>query len=308
MNPPTTNHIINLPAYLKRIQLPANPPPPPTLSTLELICAQHNRCIPFENIDVVLSRSIKIDLRSLESKIVLNKRGGYCFEQNTLLQAVLLQVGYSTVRRVLCRVRSGRDETMPATANTHVALIVQDQSLDRKYIVDVAFGGKQSIHPLRLDMNEETQTVSDGLFRTRAVDDGYTLIETKNSNNSNDSNNESSWRSLYKFRDETAESVDCEMGNFWTSNYPTSRFCTQFFISRRVGVENGRDEFHYILNNSYVARRYDGSGVGVDEERIIQSKKELVDLVRNVFDVRFQEEEEGNDLKGIDRYLSVEGV
>ena len=118
--------------------------------------------------------------------------------------------------------------------------------------MDVAFGGKQSIHPLRLDMNEETQTVSDGLFRTRAVDDGYTLIETKNSNN------ESSWRSLYKFRDETAESVDCEMGNFWTSNYPTSRFCTQFFISRRVGVEGvgvegGRDEFHYILNNSYVA-------------------------------------------------------
>ena len=130
-------------------------------------------------------------MRSLESKIVLNKRGGYCFEQNTLLQAVLLQVGYSTVRRVLCRVRSGRDETMPATANTHVALIVNLQ--DRKYIVDVAFGGKQSIHPLRLDMNEETQTVSDGLFRTRAVDDGYTLIETKNSNNSNNSNNESSW-------------------------------------------------------------------------------------------------------------------
>ena len=302
MSSPSTNHIINLPAYLKRIQLPSNPLPPPTLPTLKLICAQHNRCIPFENIDVVLKRSIKIDLQSLETKIVLNKRGGYCFEQNTLLQAVLLQVGYSTVRRVLCRVRSGRDETMPATANTHVALIVQDQSLDRKYIVDVAFGGKQSIHPLRLDMNEETQTVSDGLFRTRAVDDGYTLIETKNSNN------ESSWRSLYKFRDETAESVDCEMGNFWTSNYPTSRFCTQFFISRRVGVEGGRDEFHYILNNSYVARRYDGSGVGVDEERIIQSKKELLDLVRNVFDVQLSEEEEGNDLKGIDRYLSVEGV
>lgn len=239
-------------------------------------------------------------MQSLESKIVLNKRGGYCFEQNTLLQAVLLQVGYSRVRRVLCRVRSGRDETMPATANTHVALIVNLQ--DRKYIVDVAFGGKQSIHPLRLDMNEETQAVSDGLFRTRAVDDGYTLIETKNSNNEN------SWRSLYKFRDETAESVDCEMGNFWTSNYPTSRFCTQFFISQRVGVENGRDEFHYILNNSYVARRYDGSGVGVDEERIIQSKEELVDLVRNVFNVQLSEEEEGNDLKGIDRYLSVEGV
>ena len=326
-----SNTTINLPAYLTRIQLPSQPLPLPTLSTLCTICQQHNRHIPFENIDVVLQRHIHIDLPTIEEKLINNHRGGYCFEQNSLLQAVLLQLGFQSVRRCLCRVCS----SMPETPYTHVALVITtsvddgndgndgNDVLQQQWLVDVAFGGKQSVHPILLGSDEQEQQLSDGIFRTRNVGNGYTLVEKKAlhrpaDNTDNTSIDVKTWHSLYKLRvEETALDVDCQMGNFWTCKFPTSRFCTQFFISRRVpssAATNNQgkklqldqvkvqlqDEFHYILNNSYVARSYDNDGISTDQEITITSKEQLIELVTNVFHIRLNNE---TDFLGLDRYL-----
>ena len=74
----------------------------------------HLAAIVFENLDILLGKSIVLDLESLQGKLVKNRRGGYCFEQNTLFRAALETIGF-TVTSLAARVRAdgtGRTETV----------------------------------------------------------------------------------------------------------------------------------------------------------------------------------------------------
>jgi N-hydroxyarylamine O-acetyltransferase len=95
--------------------------------------------IPYENLDVRLGREIKLDLASVLDKLVDRRRGGYCFEHNTLFAAVLEELGF-TVSRHLGRVRMG-DAVSPRPA-THMVLVVDEQ------IVDVGFGSAVPLGPV----------------------------------------------------------------------------------------------------------------------------------------------------------------
>jgi N-hydroxyarylamine O-acetyltransferase len=101
----------------------------------------HVNAIPYENLDVRLGRDVQLDIDSLVAKLVDQRRGGYCFELNTLFAALLESLGHE-VTRCLARVRLG-DPTAPRP-ETHMVLLV-DGSL-----VDVGFGGATPIGPLPL--------------------------------------------------------------------------------------------------------------------------------------------------------------
>jgi N-hydroxyarylamine O-acetyltransferase len=101
----------------------------------------HVRSIPFENLDVRLDREVRLDVPSLVAKLIDGRRGGYCFEQNTLYAAVLEALGF-TVTRCVGRVRLD-DEESPRPAS-HMALIVEDQ------LVDVGFGAANPLGPVPL--------------------------------------------------------------------------------------------------------------------------------------------------------------
>jgi hypothetical protein len=64
---------------------------------------------------VLLGRPIALDVPSLSAKIVDGRRGGYCFEQNTLFGAVLESLGFH-VTPLAGRVRLGATEVRPAHA------------------------------------------------------------------------------------------------------------------------------------------------------------------------------------------------
>jgi N-hydroxyarylamine O-acetyltransferase len=92
----------DLAAYLARIGL-ARPPALTAAGLAELHLA-HATHIPFENIDVLLGRPIRLDPASLHQKLVRDKRGGYCFEQNLLFAGVLESLGFR-VTKLAARVR-----------------------------------------------------------------------------------------------------------------------------------------------------------------------------------------------------------
>src|SRR5262245_26732641 len=69
-----------------------------TTPALRAIHLGHATRIPFENLDVLLGRPIRIDLESVQAKLVQRRRGGYCFEQNGLLASVLEQLGFGVTR------------------------------------------------------------------------------------------------------------------------------------------------------------------------------------------------------------------
>jgi arylamine N-acetyltransferase len=81
---------------------------------LEAVHRAHAVAIPFENLDVRLGRPIRLDLASLQAKLVAGRRGGYCFEQNTLFAAALEALGFR-VTRLAARVRLGAARLLPRT-------------------------------------------------------------------------------------------------------------------------------------------------------------------------------------------------
>ena len=91
-----TANIIDLDAYLQRIHWSGDRDP--TLETLAGLIKAHTAHIPFENLDILLGRTVRLDLDSLQAKIVGARRGGYCFEHATLFAAVLEALGFQLAR------------------------------------------------------------------------------------------------------------------------------------------------------------------------------------------------------------------
>ncbi|STR39359.1 N-hydroxyarylamine O-acetyltransferase [Klebsiella michiganensis] len=81
-----------LSAYFSRLGWTGTPDV--SLHTLRELHIHHNGAIPFENLDVLLPREIHLDDRTLEEKLIHGRRGGYCFEQNGLLERALREIGF----------------------------------------------------------------------------------------------------------------------------------------------------------------------------------------------------------------------
>jgi N-hydroxyarylamine O-acetyltransferase len=65
-----------------------------TLDVLSNLQQLHARAIPFENLDPLIGRHVSLRQKDLAAKLIGNRRGGYCFEQNTLFAKVLLRLGF----------------------------------------------------------------------------------------------------------------------------------------------------------------------------------------------------------------------
>lgn len=84
---------LDLDAYLERTGYRG--PLEPTAATLAGLHRHHVLAIPFENLEIMLGRPVELDLASLQAKLVMRRRGGYCYEHNLLFAAVLERLGYT---------------------------------------------------------------------------------------------------------------------------------------------------------------------------------------------------------------------
>ena len=123
---------LDLDAYLQRIGYAGSRAP--SRATLDALHLAHATHIPFENLDILLGRPIRLDLASLQAKLVAGRRGGYCFEQNRLFAAALEALGYA-VTPLAARVRFGATSILP---RTHMTLQVEVDG--SRVLADVGFG------------------------------------------------------------------------------------------------------------------------------------------------------------------------
>jgi len=79
--------------YLRRIEYSGSIEP--TLDVLYALQYAHLHNIPYENLDIMQGKPIVLDIDLLYDKIVLRRRGGYCFELNYLFGWFLRQLGFS---------------------------------------------------------------------------------------------------------------------------------------------------------------------------------------------------------------------
>src|SRR4029077_20667326 len=140
---------LDLDAYFQRIGYAGSRAP--SRATLDALHLAHATHIPFENLDILLGRPIRLDLASLQSKLIDSKRGGYCFEQNTLFAAVLEQIGFR-VTKLAARVRFGATRLLP---RTHMQLRVDVEGAPS--LAEVGFGGDGPLLPVPLVAGQEVQ-------------------------------------------------------------------------------------------------------------------------------------------------------
>ena len=228
---------IDLAAYFERIGFSGPARPAPTLDTLRALHLLHPQTIPFENLDVLIGRPVRLDLESVRRKLVESRRGGYCYEHNLLFRSVLQTLGFR-VRSFAGRVLWGRDAPeMPA--RTHMLLLVD---LDEgTFLTDVGFGGMTLSAPLALQTGLE-QITPHGAFR---LDDAggeppaYILQALVNG----------AWTRVYRFDLDPQYDADYEMANYFVSAYPQSIFLHNLLAARlapgkRFGLFNRRFSAH----------------------------------------------------------------
>jgi N-hydroxyarylamine O-acetyltransferase len=254
---------LDLASYLARIGYSG--PRIATLETLKALHALHPAAIPFENLDVLLQRPVRLDLQSLVAKLVHQGRGGYCFEQNTLFQAALQALGF-TVRGLAARAQWRRPEDTP-TPRSHMVLLVSLPEGD--YIADAGFGGLSLTAPLRLEA-DVTQETPHGLFRlVRAGDEFQLQVKTQHG-----------WEAVYQLSLHEQTTADWEMANWYTSTSPQSRFLSALMAARPVGERR-----YGLLDNVLSIHLSDGT----TQRRVLETPHELESVLRDEFGISLPE-------------------
>jgi len=134
----------DLDAYLARIGYAG--PTKPDHASLSGLLAAHMNAIPFENIDVLLGRPIRLDLEALQKKIVTEKRGGYCFEQGALFLAALSALGFDAAPRTARVILVLKPDASP---RGHMVIAVRLP--EGEFVADPGLGGLGCRAPIPLD-------------------------------------------------------------------------------------------------------------------------------------------------------------
>lgn len=106
----------------------------PDLATLRALHRAHLLAIPYENLDIHLGRRLTLDLPQIFAKLVVGRRGGWCYEMNGLFAWALREIGF---RVQLLASTVGRATASDTVAGDHLVLLVE---LKQPYLADVGFG------------------------------------------------------------------------------------------------------------------------------------------------------------------------
>jgi N-hydroxyarylamine O-acetyltransferase len=234
----------------------------PDLNTLQGLHIAHMQSIPFENLDIGLKRTIHISEDATWDKIVVNKRGGFCYELNGLFTWLLKQISFN-VTYLNARVFD-REGNLGMDFD-HLALLVQIPGQPGHWLADVGFGDSFT-EPLSFeDPGEQIQGLR--AYRLEETPDGYVAWQR---------NYDGTWKQQYFFDLQPHEfPEEYESACLYHQTSPRSSFTRGSIISRatpdgRISLEDGR----LILTRN-----------GQRTERFLESKDEYQALLKEHFGI-----------------------
>jgi N-hydroxyarylamine O-acetyltransferase len=251
----------SLDAYFARIGYAG--PREPSLPVLHALTAAHVQAIPFENLDVLLGRPIDLDPAAVFEKLVHERRGGYCFEQNGLFLQVLSELGFE-VAPISARVRVHRPrDVLPP--RTHVFLRVEIDG--ESWLTDVGVGGLSLTSAISLADGPEQLTPHEP---RRLVSEGSRWFHQVRFGDE--------WHDLCEFTLEEMPMIDRELANWYTSAHPQSHFKNRLMVARATAT--GRLA---VLNHEFTVRGPDGRA----DTRNLDSPEALLGVLAEHFGLRF---------------------
>ncbi len=200
-------------AYLQRIGLRGRP-------AVADVHRAHLTSIPFENLDPQRGVPVSLVPEDLERKLVQERRGGYCFEQNMLLKAALEHLG-ADVELLLARVRLGAP---PGAVRPRTHLVLRVEAEGSSWHADVGFGLGSLLEPIPFGPGAAHEHAG---WRFRVVEEGAVLVlQTER---------DDGWVDLYGFDPEPVTMADVEAANWHTATHPRSPFVNGLVVATQRG-------------------------------------------------------------------------
>jgi N-hydroxyarylamine O-acetyltransferase len=224
------------------------------LSGFDGVHLAHATSVPFENLAIQTGETIRLDLATLQQKIVHRRRGGYCFEQNTVFLHTLRALGFDVSA---CEARVRPPASTHVLPRTHMVLVVRLE--DRLYLCDVGFGADGLLEPIAFD-SEARQS----LWTYRLDTEGpLRVLQVRR---------DGRWTDLYAFLPERRYPIDFEAGNWFTSTWPSSSFVLT--LTAQCSRRDRRD----VLRNLTLTTE-DAAGLRTREIE----RSELISVLRETF-------------------------
>jgi N-hydroxyarylamine O-acetyltransferase len=235
--------------------------------TLAALVSAHSAAIPFENLNPFLGLPVRLSSDALVDKLVRQRRGGYCYEQNGLFSHVLETLGFEFTPLAARVLWMQAEDAM--TARTHKLLLVQLP--EGPVLADVGFGGAVCTGVLDL-VADTPQATPHERFRLLEFDSQWRQ-QTEIGGE---------WRPTYQFDLTPQFPVDDELGNWWTSASSASHFTFSLLAARSPA---GRR--HTLRNFDYSVHVPGGES----EKRRLSGPDEVCAVLESDFDIEIPDRE-----------------
>jgi N-hydroxyarylamine O-acetyltransferase len=191
---------MNIETYLKRIVY--DRPAQPDIESLFGLHRTHLLTVPFENLDIHLGKPIHLTQQALWDKIVIRRRGGFCYELNGMFAWLLENIGFEVT---YLNGRVYNDAGKRGREFDHLTLLVKIPNEESNWLVDVGFGDS-FFEPLNFDYRGR-QEQGPRAYQIDSVEGGIDLLQEGFDGN---------WKPQYFF--------DLQARNFPTDYEPTCKY------------------------------------------------------------------------------------
>ena len=223
-----------------------------TYEFLKALQCNHICSVPYENLDILNDKPIDLSQESLFEKIVINHRGGYCFELNGAIMYLLRELGFET-KSYFGRFLKGENEI---PVRRHRVIVTECDG--KRYVVEVGIGIEAPRAPLLLKEGIEQRCSNGSFCFFKDVFLGWVLSEKV----------DGEWKPYYSFTEEEQLDIDFIQPSFYCEKHPTSPFNKSPMVA--IKAPNGR---RAINDHNY---------------KIFQNG-ELIHIEENVTDARLYE-------------------
>jgi arylamine N-acetyltransferase len=256
-----------LKAYLKRIEYDG--PLNASLEVLRSLQEHHATHISFDASAIYLQIPEAMDLQSVHKKLIFEKSGGMCLQQNALFHWVLASLGFKVTMHSARGVGFKEAGKVPLRVHTCLTVALNGET----YLVDV--GSTQTpLRPVPLSQEESQNTEDVRVIKTNDYWEGN-LFQKK-------AKNSDTWNSIYVFTPEPMHPIDVEC---------------MYIVVFKTGANRGR------LRNTLIVTRPTPTGrvsiydnefsekVGDHiQKKVITSVDEYVRIMETVFHINVDRE------------------
>jgi N-hydroxyarylamine O-acetyltransferase len=170
--------------------------------------------VPFENLDVQAGKIVSLVPEEIVEKILMRRRGGYCYEVNGIFAMALQELGvpykFVAARPMTYSVRRPK---------THMAVVAEVEG--EEWLFDLGFGSSGIRAPMRLDEVD---------IEIRQDADKYMLSKSSNREYLLKALVDGQWAAQYEFDLYLQEWIDFVPANYLNSTHPDSIFVQKLLV------------------------------------------------------------------------------